>query len=108
MRGWLASFGNAASEPTPTGLRIKQPHAAIADDLTARLRSKPCAIWRLLPGALGGPSMSLRASGSCHLPLPRRQSLTEAYAVRSEAMAELREELCNDDDLVSAAIRWVS
>jgi hypothetical protein len=37
-----------------------------------------------------------------------RQALTEAYAARSEAMTELREELCNDEDMVSAAIRWVS
>jgi hypothetical protein len=37
-----------------------------------------------------------------------RQALTEAYVDRASAIAELREELCNDDDLVSAAIRWVS
>jgi hypothetical protein len=37
-----------------------------------------------------------------------RHVLAEATAARREAMAALREELCNDDDLVSAAIRWVS
>jgi hypothetical protein len=36
------------------------------------------------------------------------QALAEATAARREAMAAIREELCNDDDLVSAAIRWVS
>jgi hypothetical protein len=37
-----------------------------------------------------------------------RQALTDEYAARSEAMAELREALANDDDLVSRAIAWVS
>jgi hypothetical protein len=37
-----------------------------------------------------------------------RQDLTEAYADRASAMAELREALANDDDLVSRAIAWVS
>jgi hypothetical protein len=37
-----------------------------------------------------------------------RQALAQATAARREAMATLREELCNDDDMVSAAIRWVS
>jgi hypothetical protein len=37
-----------------------------------------------------------------------RQALAEATAACSEAMADIREELCNHDDLVSAAIRWVS
>jgi hypothetical protein len=36
------------------------------------------------------------------------QALAEATADRSEAMAELREALANDDDLVSRAIAWVS
>jgi hypothetical protein len=37
-----------------------------------------------------------------------RQAVTDAYAARSEAMAELREALANDDDLVARAISWVS
>jgi hypothetical protein len=36
------------------------------------------------------------------------QEITAAMRARSDAEKALREGLCNDDDMVSAAIRWVS